>query len=487
MSSSVGENVPPDRGRSSLDSEMDDLSLILNSPVKASQKRPAEDVLSVPEKRSAPHLPAAASNQHTYTRPGFDNNSVLNYSETDSGPFVVHVSRSDGDFAPVSNHTRTLKIAQIIYNGKISGIDEIKNMGRNRAAIIFKTYNEANSFLTNPLLSSNKLSAIIPRFQVTRMGVVRQIPVEWSLEDLVSWIECRSVSTTVIKARRMNKKKKIDGKTVWEPTGTVVLSFLGQVLPKHVYCCSVSLPVNIYTLPTIQCLKCCRFGHIRDQCRSQARCSRCAGPHEGNSCSVSENNITCLFCSGCHPASDPKCPEHARQRSIKMVMSEENISYIEAARRFPSVRTSYADVANSSLPQKPIFLSRSAPSSNTLPSSSPSSSRHTPSTSYKKTVFIEKSSKPILSKSYDRHAHNNIISPPNSCLPNGCALSTPTPCAPATNDNLAELMSMLLLNILSKFNDILPNNVLIQIHALISSLVNSQPKHNDEGPTMELS
>ncbi|KAJ0171074.1 hypothetical protein K1T71_013273 [Dendrolimus kikuchii] len=44
---------------------------------------------NTPEKRI---LPPSVSIQHTYTRPGFEANSDLRYSESDSGPFIVYVT-----------------------------------------------------------------------------------------------------------------------------------------------------------------------------------------------------------------------------------------------------------------------------------------------------------------------------------------------------------------------------------------------------------
>lgn len=486
MASSVSENVPPDRGRTSFDSEMEELSAICLNANNAPSKRPADHPQEIPEKRSAPSLPPSASVQHSYILPGYESQSDLKYTDTDSGPFVVHVAKSENDLSTSSKNMQTFKIAQVIYNGKVSGIQEIKNLGRNKVAIYFKKYSDANAFLCHPLLTVNKLTAVIPRFQVTRMGVVRQIPLDWSLENFVSWIECRSDSTTVIKARRLNRKKRVDGQTIWEPTGTVVLTFLGQKLPSHIYCCSVSTPVDIYTLPTIQCLKCCRFGHVRDQCRSIPRCSRCAGPHEASFCKIGDDKVSCLFCSGLHAASDPNCPEQARQRSIKLLMSEENISYIEAARKYRPVRSSYSNVTNAPPPQhlnypNPILSKHSV--SSAASSSDIHSKQASPSTSYRKTFFIERRPRPDLGKSFDHQAHSKITSSPAPSLPNGCALNAPT--NPSPNDNLAELLSMTLVSMFAKFNDILPYKVLEQIQSIITSLIQSYLNKNGESHTVE--
>lgn len=99
--------------------------------------------------------------------------------------------------------------------------------------------------------------------------------------------------------------------------------------------------------PTIQCNKCCRFGHIQAQCRSEARCFICAQAHECISCT--KEIPTCLYCSGCHKATDPLCPEQIRQKHIKLAMSQDNVSYSEASARFPQVRRSFSDTARADI------------------------------------------------------------------------------------------------------------------------------------------
>lgn len=104
---------------------------------------------------------------------------------------------------------RALKIAQTIYNRKASGILEVKSIGRDKVAIYFQTPQDANKFVESPFLSTQKLSAVIPRLHLTRNGVVRQISMEWFLEELVHSIKC-PLGVKVIKARRLNKKRIVE-------------------------------------------------------------------------------------------------------------------------------------------------------------------------------------------------------------------------------------------------------------------------------------
>ncbi|KAI5645219.1 hypothetical protein NE865_02767 [Phthorimaea operculella] len=254
--------------------------------------------------------------QSTYTIPEFLDSRKI-YGDQDVGPYVVHVSKSISEIDDNLKSgivLRPIKFGHFLFNNKIQNIkkDGVKRIFRNRVSVEFTSADAANTFLSHPALAGAKYEAIIPSFNVTRMGIVRQVPAEWTLEELVTSIEVPQGFGKVIRARRLNKKVQKDGTNSWVPTQTVVVTFLGQKLPSHVYCFYTSLPVETYVLPTIQCHMCCRFGHVASQCRSKKRCFICAQEHSGYECPSSVP--TCLFCSGSHKAIDPSCPEHMRQK-----------------------------------------------------------------------------------------------------------------------------------------------------------------------------
>lgn len=97
---------------------------------------------------------------------------------------------------------KALKIAQIIHHNKIPNVvpGGIKSIGRNRVVVEFKTGDDANKFITNETLKANDLTAMIPRFHITRTCVVRNVPVEWTMEELVESLSTPSECGPVIKA-----------------------------------------------------------------------------------------------------------------------------------------------------------------------------------------------------------------------------------------------------------------------------------------------
>lgn len=461
---------PPDPSRGSLtEVEMELSPPVFTQPAPGSKRRlpDAADTGPEPAKKSATPESVLTENPNFYTDSVLTQ-SPTKYTDNDKGPFIIHVSVKESN-PSAGTFIRPLKFGQFLVRNKVKNIksDGVKKVGRNRISVEFKTGNDANNFLLNQILGNNNYVASIPNYNVSRMGVVRGIPTDMSMKEFVESLEIPVGFGPVVKARRLNRKTFDNGKTTWVPTQSVVITIHGQSLPDKVCSFHNSLPVETYLLPTIQCLGCCRFGHTKALCRSKPRCYRCAQAHFGENCSAPETEVCCCFCSTAHFATDKSCPEQQRQRNIKSCMSQDNISYQEAAARFKPSQKSYSDVAKTSIAASP------SPTSQLLTNLSPSRSFPAQSTSYRKTVSLPSRSRAPLGKSYDKQAHNDIVKTPSSSLPNGCALNS-SPVEQennlaSPNDNLLDCLCMLIFNILSRYDDIpVPSHVALRINQLYS-------------------
>lgn len=424
---------------------------------------------SVPQKKTLSNLTQSfvpTPNDSLFIHPSISDTQKA-YSVLDKGPFIVHVSRNES--SPSSGTTiRPIIFGQLLSKNKVKNIvnDGVKKIGRNRISVEFKSFKDANDFIINPLLDLYKYTSSIPNYNITRMGLIRGIPIELSMDELVESLSIPEHCGIVLKARRLNRKLVVEGNSSWIPSQTVVLTFKGQSLPEKIFSYYTSIPVESYLLPTIQCNNCCRFGHIKLQCRSNPRCYRCAQPHLGESCDVGEDKSTCLYCSGNHFAINKSCPEQLRQKSIKIKMSQDCISFQEASALFPSSRRSYADTSKSVMSHH-----------SSVPQSYPSvpASSH----SYKKTVALPPRPRPVSGRGYDREAHQAISGSLPSSLPNGCAFINSSESSEASpNEDCLDLLWLLVINILSKFSDVpLPPNVAPKIMPLLHLLTKNGPEH----------
>lgn len=479
----MGENTPgiPLNIQSSMDlfSQNEPTTSGKSAPKRSSNADP--EPINNPKRTTNPENPSPSIST-IYTHPSLA--SPFNYSSEDKGPFLVHVSRAESD--PSAGLTlRPIKIGLFLTHNNIDGILKggVKSAGRNRVAIEFTTAEHANHFIKNELLASNNLTARIPSYNITRLGLVRGVPCEWSMSEFVEAAQLPTGCGSILKARRLNRKIASEGNTQWVPTQSVVVTFAGQTLPNNIYCHYTSLRVETYLLPTIQCHNCCRFGHIKTQCRSKPRCYRCTQNHTGDSCDIEEQAATCIFCSGNHFSIDKNCKEQSRQKSIKVLMSQQNISYVEASEQVPTLQKTYSEILNS--PSHPTFHSYNH---DPIPSPSPQAQFNLPthSRSYRKTFLTPARPKPIQSKGYDRLTHHSLTSPPQFTLPNGSAMqpninnsNTITP-----NENLVEILLDFVTNFILKFNDCIPTNIADKLFHL-TNLIRS-PDGSSPIPAMEL-
>ena len=147
-------------------------------------------------------------------------NDLLNfYHDSDSGPYIVHVSRLETE--PLAGLSiKALKFGEFLFKNKIQNInkEEVKIIGRNKISIEFLSADAANNFMLSPLLTSHKYKAFVPTFSITHMGLVRDVPIEWSMQAFTESLELPSGCGPILKARRLNRKQVVDGVTSWVPT-----------------------------------------------------------------------------------------------------------------------------------------------------------------------------------------------------------------------------------------------------------------------------
>ncbi|KYN17765.1 hypothetical protein ALC57_09954 [Trachymyrmex cornetzi] len=292
----------------------------------SSGKRPRESVSTAGEP------PAKVALNSPRTRDGADNNLNITYDEGDIPPFIIFVKRTmdcnggDSRLDPVS----VARVMTRIANDKIT---EVKSSGRNKVAVHFNDRATANKVLSHPLLKESGLSASIPAFRILRTGVVKNVPLDISENDILNHF---TSPYKIVSAKRLNVRMFKDGESTFVPSRTILVKFRGQCLPRSVTYLHVSFPVMPYFPRVLMCFSCLRYGHVSSDCKSKPRCARCGSQKHPTveDCPRDQLPPICCNCGGQHLPSFSGCPTYVRHKQIYAYATIENLSYSDARQKF---------------------------------------------------------------------------------------------------------------------------------------------------------
>lgn len=257
------------------------------------------------------------------------NKQNINYNYRSQGPFEVYMESKLKDKNIGNLHT--LSLAKKIFDLNLSDFKKIIKKGKNRISIIFKSYQAANEF-HKTFKNSEEYNVYIPINKVTCKGIIKQVDIDFSDEDIKKYSDTNVKECNVLQVRRLSRKVRGSEKNEisYEPTGTVCLAFSGTILPREVSICGMIFVVSPYILPVIQCYNCLLYGHTKKLCRGKSKCIRC-GDEQHQSDENSLCNLNCYHCNGTdHTAIQRICPEFTRQKKIKEIMSLDNKTYFDA-------------------------------------------------------------------------------------------------------------------------------------------------------------
>lgn len=359
------------------------------------------------------------------------------YEYTDTGPYFVYIESSLGDFTGKLN---PMKVGEILFK-KLPEIDNkiinIESIGRNRIRIKIKDWRSANILLNSNILSEFNLKQYIPKFILHRYGIIKGVDLEYDDEYIRERIKPLDMQYkfTVDSAKRLNRKEsnpEADGAKKLIPTKTVLIIFKTQVLPKYISINHVRFEVLPYEQKVLLCYNCFRYGHLGKQCKANVRCLNCKQQHRTDDCTLAKNP-KCFYCEGKHFTNETnKCPEFVRQKNLKKLIVEQNLTYAEANLKIP--KNTYATVVNNQNPNIPKVSTLNNPiasSSSISQTTSPSSQTLLPSHFQHHTSFQQSQSSYQREKTYKRprytstqkeviKAHEKIIEPvrsPSSSTP----------------------------------------------------------------------
>lgn len=404
----------------------DNLTIITSS---TSSKRPASsplddsDNISKKKTTNSHNISTHISSLPTGSPNPIDNLFKNRYAQSNQGPFYVYVQSSSTPPSPI----HPLSIGRILSEIRFKDVTEIKRLGFSKVSIRLKNKESTNLLVAQQPFKEKKCICFIPNYRIFRQGIIRNIPTDIELAELKSGIDS---TIEVIELRRLNRKittKNDSDETTTEfvPAKSIVLNFLNQALPKHIYIFSVRYEVAPFVPKTTICFSCLRFGHAASRCRGKPRCSHCGcSDHESSDlCPHKDSPPFCTNCKGEHSPLDPKCPEFQVQRNVQLLAAERNIPLKEARKILtgkiqPSnLRDDISEfpvLPNNTHKISPLNSSRtfSSPSSNHFQPILHSSSLSTPQRSYASAAAS--STPPRKISLINRSFHNETLAPARS-------------------------------------------------------------------------
>lgn len=277
----------------------------------------------------------------------YEINKNNRYNKSDSGPYLVIVEGTNSNNIGLLHKMSLGKIIFQKLKVESDNIVNIHNVGKNRIKIITKSSELANQILDSNLLYHYNLRAYIPESSIFRKGVVRNVDPTLSSEEILEVIES---SINITDLRRITKKVPTDKNPKYINTPTVVLTFRGQILPDFISIYGARCAVRPYIYKVTQCLKCFRYGHIMNNCRSDFRCEKCKQTHPSSDCQVIPDQPFCLNCDGNHFTKDKNCPVYKEQYEIKKFMATNNVDFTEAKKKYKSYSRVVSQINNNSFP-----------------------------------------------------------------------------------------------------------------------------------------
>ena len=136
-----------------------------------------------------------------------------------------------------------------------------------------------------------------------------------------------------------------------------LITFSGTICPEVVQVAFCRYKVDRYYPAPRRCSKCCRWGHIKSMCKSQAFCAKCG--EKGHDLASCTSEITkCPHCSLDHTAFSRSCQRVKDEKEIIKIKCDNKISYANAKALY------YTGVNSSSQTNNSLNLSQTSPSYN---------------------------------------------------------------------------------------------------------------------------
>lgn len=214
-------------------------------------------------------------------------------------------------------------LAKLLHSENICNITNVKYLNPYKISIEFNCESSAQQFISNKHLQELGWTFQRPMEVGLSYGVIKNIELSLSNEELSQALFAGNYTVANIKRLKQRKREE----TGWEDSEAVRIGFKGPELPPYIYIFGLRIKVEPYNFPVTQCSKCWRYGHTIKFCPSKRiYCPKCGGKHAN--CETTRPK--CLNCTNNHIALDRNCPVYLREKKIREIMKEFNVTYRKA-------------------------------------------------------------------------------------------------------------------------------------------------------------
>lgn len=216
---------------------------------------------------------------------------------------------------------KQIAFAKLLKAEKIENVLRIKYKSPYKALIQVKNKEQAEKILKSPKFDELGFRRQLTLVTNLSYGVVKGVDLDMEDKEILEVFKSRYEIMTINRLKRLN----YDGK--WIKSETVRFCFNNPTPPAYVFAYEARFKVERYVFPVTQCSGCWKFGHLIKYCPSkQLTCPKCGQNHAN--CEIT--NIKCLNCKGDHIVLDKSCPIFIKEKNIRNIMSEQNVTYRKA-------------------------------------------------------------------------------------------------------------------------------------------------------------
>lgn len=154
------------------------------------------------------------------------------------------------------------------------------------------------------------LVAFIPNFRTFRQGIIRNVLLDFSINEILNDLH----SSFNVDSVKLNQRipslynRSSDPLLNYTPSRITCVFFKGQILPKYVFLYMVRYEVQPFLHKVPTCFSCFRLAHVKAQCKGHPRCVHYNESSHGDSVPCFKANLPPM-CGNCKGAHIPSCPE----------------------------------------------------------------------------------------------------------------------------------------------------------------------------------